>query len=298
MSETTESPAAAAEPAEDPVVVAADLRRRLNEATAGRQAAERAADAARREAAEARTTAVRNGEVAISAQADAVTNAVTAGESRMSALKRDLSAAMQAGDYDKVGDIQGEMSELGANLTIARAEKARMETQRADALRTPPPTAPRPAAATPADPAEAFIATRTEATANWLRQHKDIAFRDGQVSKKLQAAHMLAEDEGHVPDTPPYFKFIEAQLGMNKPPAAAAPQNPSNGQGGRRTAPAAAPARTADYGGGDRPRSGYISPDVVERAEWMGITPQELQAGIEAEERSGGFINGNPYGRR
>jgi len=308
MSETTEAPAVTApEPAEDPAAVAADLRRRLNEATAARQAAERRAQEAIAQAGEARTTAIRNGEAAISAQADAVTNAVTAGEARLASFKRDLSAALQAGEYDKAADIQADMAELGGNLASARAQKAQMEERRQETLRAPPPLPPAaPAAPQHDDPLERFIAGdpsrnikgRTPATAAWLRKNRAAAVdANGIPNKRVQAADLMAQDAGHEPDSPDYFKFIEAQLGMNKT-ATAAPQSPSNGQGQRRTAPAAPPARSADYGGGERPRSGYISPEVVDRAAWMGITPQELQAGIDAEERSGGFINGNPYGRR
>jgi hypothetical protein len=299
MSETTEAPPPAAQdPAEYPVAVAADLRRRLNEATHARHAAERRAQEAQQQVGEARATAIRNGEVALSAQADAVTNAVTAGEARMNTLKRELTAAYGAGEYEKVSELQGEMSELGAQIVSARQEKARMEAQRAEQLRTPPPQQ-RQAAPPPADPFEQFVSTRTPATAEWLRKNREHAVGpDGMPNKKVQAAHLMAEDAGIPADTPEYFQAIEKHLGMHKPSAPAA-QNPSNGQGGRRIAPAAAPSRGSDYGGGQQPRSSYISPEVVDRAEWMGITPQELQAGIDAEDRSGGWINGNPYnGRR
>ena len=72
--------------------------------------------------------------------------------------------------------------------------------------------------------------------------------------------------------------------------------DPPSPQRGAKAPGAAPPSRQASYGGAPQTK-GYISPEVVKRAEWMGITPQELQAGIEETDRTGGWENGNPYRR-
>lgn len=277
----------------DPAAVAARLRAQLEKAQRRAAESDEARSQAMREAQQARQQVVQVTQVAHVAQADAVTHALTAGEQRMATLKSSYAAALRDGDYDKVADLQAEMSEMGAQLAGVRAQQQRAEQQRQQALQVPP----RQVQQQQNDPVEQFISGRTPRTAAWLREHRDIAFRNGELSKRLQAAHMLAEDEDLKPDTDEYFSFIERNMGLEKNRQQQQSGAPPPKAGGQRTQSAAPPSREASYGG-SRQQSTSISADVVRRAEWMGITPQELQRGIDETERGSGFINGNPYGRR
>ncbi len=80
------------------------------------------------------------------------------------------------------------------------------------------------------DPVEAFLATRTDATRNWLRAHPDHArsfamnmvggasTEDVRRAKKLTAAHEDALAEGIDPDTPAYFSHLESFIGPKAAP--------------------------------------------------------------------------------
>jgi hypothetical protein len=250
----------ATEPKPDPV---AELKSQFDEITrtaaaekSAREAAERraaeaqrAAEAARKEAASART------EVADS-QLDSVTTGLAAAESEASSAEAEYAAFMEKGDFvnaaksqrriasaeAKIVRLNEAKADLEARKTSPRTEDTRTDRKRDESGRF-----------VSDDPVEAFIATRTEPTANWLREHRDW-LTDARKNKKLTAADADAQAEGHVPDTPAYFDYVERFLGLKKDEAE--PKAEINGAAktppARKTAPPVAPVN----GGGGAHSSG------------------------------------------
>jgi hypothetical protein len=119
-------------------------------------------------------------------------------ESEARAAQVECRNAFEAGDFDTATAAQARMVEV-------EARRVRLQEQ-AEALERSP-------VLHHADPVEAFIAARTEPTAKWLREHRDW-LSDPRKSQKLTAADADAQAEGHVPDTPAYFDYVERFLGL------------------------------------------------------------------------------------
>lgn len=270
-----------------------DWRRRATEAEAGRAEAVRAAHAAEQRATQATQGAEDTGFTAI-------TTALAATQRESESLRIEMKAAGESGDFGKVADIAARLGELGAEARELERGKNEFERTRDARLRAPAPEAT-PAAATSATERailgrlgapsrDAFLASRTDATAAFLRQNMEF-FTDEAAFARIRGADSLAEGRGIPRDTPAYFDLIRKEAGLSQTTTPPRQQQDSRG------APGAAPSRTPPGPSGRPPtQSGdvYVSPEQKATAEWMGVDPVEY-AKEEANLRSRGEL---PYRRR
>lgn len=192
-----------------------------------RLAAEQERDAGRTEITETRLGTVEQG--------------LSAAQTASDAAKAEYKTAMEAGDWDKAAEAQVKIADARADLKRLLEAKSDLEAQKSS---SPPLSAPSRQEATrassPADPVEAFIASRTEPTARWLREHKDF-ITDPRKNAKMTGAHWDAIGEGLQTDTPEYFAHVEKYLGLTK----AAPNGKGNGNGNGSQPPARRSASSA-----------------------------------------------------
>lgn len=213
-----------------------------------REAAERREAEARRNEAAARKEAETFRTESVDSQFDAVTTGLNAAESEATSAEGEYASLMEKGDFVGAAKAQRRIASAEAKILRFNEAKADLEARKAaprteDTRKRDPETGQ----FVSSDPVEQFLATRTEPTAKWLREHRDW-LTDARKSKKLTAADADAQAEGHSPDTPAYFDYVERFLGLKKdesaktegttngaaPPkrAAAPPVAPVNGGGG------------------------------------------------------------------
>jgi hypothetical protein len=119
-----------------------------------------------------------------------------------SAAKEKYRAAMDNADYAAAAEAQ---QELAAN----EARLAQYE-QHANYMRLAPQhSTPQPSS----DPIEQFIASRSQPTQQWLRQHREW-LSDERRQAKLSSAHYDAIAHDLAPDSDQYFRHVESYLGM------------------------------------------------------------------------------------
>lgn len=190
--------------------------------TARRNAEERAARWAAQAEAATREVASARSEIA-DRELDTVTTGISAAESEASAAEAAYAKAMEEGNFADAGKAQRRMARAEAQIERLNEAKADIEARRAQdraqdkgGRKEAPIEAPQ-RAPTQDDPVEAYIAGRTEPTANWLRAHKDF-ITDPRKNAKLTAAHWNAVGEGLSPDTPEYFEHVETFVGLKQAP--------------------------------------------------------------------------------
>lgn len=250
------------------------LKKQLKDSEDARAAAEaRAREAAKGEA-EARGRAQ-------TTELDLVKNAITTVTQANDALESKYAEAMAAQDWNGAAKLQRQMSDNSAKLAQLEAGKTRLENQ------------PKPTPRAPVDEVEMWlerIGPEYPRSKAWIRAHPEFV-RDANKNAEMIAAHEIAIRRGFKADTDEYFRSIEKTLDLTS----AAPVNGNghaNGHsvetdptadvsataatGGRQAAPAAAPvSRTAVGANGSRPNVVRLTPDEVEMAEHMGMTPEE-----------------------
>ncbi len=207
-----------------------------------------------------------------STQIDLLTNAITSVKASNDALKRDYSAALASQEFDRVADIQMEMSTNAAKLLALENGKTNLEKQ------------PKPQPRQQLDEVEEFASRCTPTSAAWVRAHPDYV-RDPQKNRMMLAAHELALARGLKADTTDYFESVEDTLALRKTPNGNGhdpnPEDPNpmaeaaKPTAGRKPAPAAAPVTRSGNGTGARPNTVTLTPQEVEIAEMNGMTPEE-----------------------
>lgn len=248
------------------------LRKQLKDEQEARQAAEARA----REAAQAEAEA--RGRVQTT-ELDLVKNAIANVTQANDALESKYADALAAQDWGAAAKIQRQMADNSAKLARLEEGKARIEQQ------------PKPTPRVPADPVEQYIASigpEYPRSREWLRAHPEFV-RDPHKNRQMIAAHELAVARGYKADTDEYFRSIEKTLDLTPPPAGT--NGAGNGAhsvdadplaesaavatGGRQAAPVAAPVSRSGTGNGSRPNVMRLSPEEVEIAQNMGMTPEE-----------------------
>lgn len=194
------------------------------------------ADKARREAATARTEASES-------QYGSVESGIAAAQSEIESAKKEYRAASEAGDFDKQAEANDRWLTAKAKMLRLDEAKSDLETRRAEK----PATERAETKTAPSDPVEAYIANRTEPTANWLREHKDY-ITDPKKNARLTAAHHNAIADGLSPDTDAYFESVEKFVGLQK----AEPEAKANGHtpAKRRATVPVAPVQQSGGSGG------------------------------------------------
>lgn len=177
-------------------------------------------------------------------EADSILAGLSAAQSEAASAETEYKAAFESGDAAALATAQRKMAraegktlrfeEAKADLdsrATRRQPERRADDQRTDETRT-------------SDLVETYIQGRTEATANWLRSHKEW-ITDARKNAKLTAAHYSAMADGVVPDSDEYFSHVETFIGLRKSDEAKS----SNGAAKpRRQTPSVAPVQAS--GGG------------------------------------------------
>jgi len=261
--------------------------RRLSDERADRESrqraeAERRAGAANAQVREASTAAT-------SAQHDSIVNALESAKSVLAALKRDYTAAMEAGEFGKAADIQGDMSLAGARQVSLENGKRAIEEQM-EAAKKAPPARDQPSVT---DRQEEFLRAIPATSAQWIRAHPQY-FSDARFKTKVDAAAAYLEQvEGITYENPDYYTRIEQATGLREKAAPADGDvssaaatvteraSPANGtkpaaqKPAQRVVPAAAPSRTVpnSTGNGNGKISVTLSPEERQVAR-LTLTPE------------------------
>lgn len=291
----TEPASRETEPADDDAEIAArevaSLRHRVEAAEAGRAEADRLRVAAEND----RAAAVRGAE---DTGLTAINTALASAEREKDSLLTESKAAGEAGDFARQAEINFRLGSLGAEIRDLSQGKQQFEQERQTRIANPPrPAEPRIVAATPeergilqnlgAPSREAFLASRTPQTRDFLYQHPEF-FTDPAAFQRMTGAEALARGEGKALDSQAYFDRIkEVALGQTTQPPRREPAD--------RRVPGAGPTRDAP-GPTGRTRTGdvYVTQEQKAAAEWMGVDPADY-ARDEQELRHRGEL---PYRRR
>ena len=123
-------------------------------------------------------------------------------------LTASYAEAMQVNDYDRAAKLQAEMATNSSKLV-------QMENGYQEMQRNPPriPEIPEPPKSD--DVLEQIIESVSKDSARWLKSNREHLDSEKMI-RRMFRAHEDAVDEGVIPDTPQYFRFIEDRLGINK----------------------------------------------------------------------------------
>lgn len=178
---------------------------------------ERADQAERRAATEraerekqAREATTARGDV-IDREEQLITSGISAAQNEATAAENEYKVAFEAGDAAAMAAAQRKMARAEAKSLRLDEAKAEMETRRAAAQRAPEQRQQ----ATPQSDFDGYLSRFTDATANWMRQHREWV-TDPRKSQRLTAAHHDAMAEGLNADTPEYFEHVEKFIGVRQ----------------------------------------------------------------------------------
>jgi hypothetical protein len=247
------------------------LQKQLDDEKSARIAAEnRAREAA---AGEARAKTESHG-----TQLDLVKSAIASLTQANDALEEKYAAALASQDYAGAAKAQREMSSNEAKLNDLNRGKTAMENA--------PKQQPRQAD----DPVERVASQLTAQSAAWVRAHPDYA-RDPAKYRKMVAAHELAMADGFSADTPEYFASVEdtlriaparQEVQIDVDPSADAAR-PSTTRSSRQIAPPSAPvSRSGNGTGATRRNVVTLTPEQVEMAKMMQMSPEEYAKQVVA----------------
>lgn len=243
-----DAPPAAAPAADKPVdsdEAFAELRRQREVAEAETLAERQARQAAEQRAQAMEGLAGRAQQDRINADLQTVLAATDKVNADAQRAEDEYAAALEAGDMRLAAKKQREMAQAEVRLDKLNDLKSRIEAAK-NAPPRPVPTEGRvaqPTRQSPADPVEARLQSGefSRESAAWLRARPHF-LQDRTQNAKLLATHYLAVAEGHKPDTPDYFGFLESKLDAPAgEPAARRDQAQDRGQ----DAPAKPPLRIA-----------------------------------------------------
>jgi hypothetical protein len=199
------------------------------------------------------------------------------------ALEEKYAAALSTQDYAGAAKVQRELAANEAKLVELERAKTNMEKA--------PAVMPRVAD----DPVERLCAQLTPQSAAWVRAHPEYA-RDPAKYRKMLGAHELAMGDGFKPDSPEYFAAVEdtlkiapqrQEVRMDTDPTADAAR-PSASRPSRQAAPPSAPvSRSGNGTGGNRANVVTLTPEQVEIAQMMKMTPEEYAKQVVALKREG-----------
>lgn len=253
------------------------LQKQLDDETKARIAAENRARIAAEGEARAKTESH-------GTQLDLVKSAIASLTQANDVLEEKYATALGAQDYAGAAKAQREMSANEAKLNDLNRGKTAMES------------APKVKPIMSEDPVERIASQLTPQSAAWVRAHPEYG-RDPAKYRKMVAAHELAMADGFVPDSAEYFASVEDTLRITsqrhevtiEPTTDAA--LPSITRPSRQAAPPSAPvSRSGNGTGGSRQNVVRLSPEQVEMAKAMGMSPEDYAKQV-VELRKEGKLN-------
>jgi hypothetical protein len=270
-------------PTEGPVVIEADAppaEPEIIEPEKGIEALKKRLEAEQTARIEAEMRAQAEADRAYRAQSEAqstqlhlITNSIDSYRQNSEVLKANYASAMENGDYTHAAALQEAMARNSAELL--QLEQGRDAMQSA-----PKPERPVYQPPVSADPVEAFAASCTPRSADWVRAHPDYVTNPN-LQQQMFAAHNFAVASGNPVDTPAYFAAVERVLGIE--PTHEAPRVPQ-----RASAPPAAPV-SRNVGGATPGRSTHVTLTAAQReaAAMSGMTDKEYAQSLIKMRREG-----------
>lgn len=262
------------QPAETPVVEAQDdeddpkdvekalkkLKKRVEKEKEGRLEAERRAKELEVQAAQAMNKASESDFHLVSSAIDRI-------NIEQDILKSQLRDSMSIGDYDKAAEIQAAMMSNTTNLKQLERGLEEMKSQPRQ------PVQPMPRQEVTVDD---LIDKVTPRSAEWLRANRD-AIADTRAIRIMGRAHEDAIDNGIIPESDEYFRFVENRLGIgkNEDRYEDATSGAAKAIKSRQSPPAAPVSRNPTNSQGNRPGVIQLTAAEVEAAKISGVTPQE-----------------------
>ncbi|MCB8880121.1 hypothetical protein ACELLULO517_07730 [Acidisoma cellulosilytica] len=244
-----------------------DLKRQLDDEKRQRQNAEQGQRRAEEEAGRHRAAVATSEQSVQQANLTAVSRALEGQEALLANLRNSYAAAMAAGDYTQVADLQQKMSEAAARKVQIEVGKGQLE----QAIRNGPTQNQQHG-----DPFEAQLARYTPRTRDWIRQHPDL-LRDQRMTNLAVAAHHEAIANDFVSDSDGYFDFLDTKLGFKQ----AAGDQGQNGQthGGNSSSQQQPVRRNL---AAPPSRSGTAGSRQAQKADIRDMTPKHQQLAREA----------------
>lgn len=231
------------------------------QATAHRQAVQRAEQQTRDQAAETEKyrTEVEKTKVEVTdARYNMIVNAIDVAKRDSDLAKREFASAIASGDFNAAADAQEMIARAAARMESYEAGRQALESEAANAkerVEKPVETRQQPQQG---DPVERYIAQYSPRTQDFLRSHRDFV-TDPKQNNMLIASHFQAVAEGIQPDTDRYFDFIGEKMGAEKAQPATSVAHPN----GKR--PPAAPVSRQPS-----PQSGVVNGTII-------LSPQERE---------------------
>lgn len=190
-------------------------------------------------------------------------------------VKQELAAAHAQGDFDRVAELQDQLSKHTTDLANLKRGKKEMrrevEQQAAAAQMQPPPQRQ-------GDPIDEIAAAVTARSAAWLNANREHLNNDARI-RKMFRAHEDAVEDGIQPDTDEYFQYIEGRLGINS--------KDGRTNYARQSAPPAAPVSRNGNGTGSRPNVVRLTAEQREMAQLMGMTDKEYALNLLELQKEG-----------
>lgn len=192
---------------------------------------------------------------------DSITAGLAAAQVESSAAETEYKVAFDAGDGAAMATAQRKLARAEAKSVRLDEAKAELEARRAtkaEGREGRVERQPKQRQVVSSDPIDAYVAGRTEPTANWLRAHPEW-ITDPRKNAKLTSAHYSAQAEGIATDTDEYFEHVETFIGLKQAAGESKPNGAAaNGAAKPRArTPAVAPgshAGGAGNGGGNEVR--------------------------------------------
>lgn len=160
-------------------------------------------------------------------------------DTSMQALRRDFDAAYDAGDRDKIFEIQQQIATITA--AKAQAEKDRRDIPTKTAA--PAKEVRKPLPASPQEPPKR---TPSPAAVEWYERNKDWFNKDAVLTASARVIDQQMVRDGFAPDDPDYFEELDKRLQkefpqkFGRPPGRPPANNPTIQN---RSAPAPAPGK-------------------------------------------------------
>lgn len=277
----------------EPAVGIEDLKRQLDESAREREAM--VAHNRRLQQERDYAAAVAQEAQARGITADEVVNDtnLNAAQEQMTALVAAQKAAYENGEWGSVAEINGKMGRLGGMIAQLEGRKEWLANNREQWVarqQQAAQAAKMQQEQGPADPVERLLASKTERTRDYLRQHKELIRSDGTLKSIAIDAHNYALDNDARVDTDAYFSKIDEYIASKGAVSRNEPPRPSPNRQEERTrevrdtsarmaAPmAAAPVSrgTGNAGGGQVVR---LTAEMRKAAEEQGIDPAEWYEG-------------------
>jgi hypothetical protein len=194
-------------------------------------------------------------------------------------LTANYAEAMRNGDYETGARIQLTLNQNGTNLERLEAGHIKMQH---DAKNKPVAPTP-PQNLNPRQQIDQIIDQVSKPSAQWLRENKD-RFDDERSINKMFRAHGDAVDDGIDPDTPEYFRYIEARLGFKQDDHGGSPMSSAAKPSSRQSPPPSAPV---NRDGSGRSNVAHLTRAEADTAKAFGMTEKEYATHKMALQKEG-----------